>query len=202
MPIARRACDASPGKRILDITPTYHSAVSAANEAPAHVTTGSKTPHTMTQGAPRITGDAVTGGKAAEARHRAQVMADPLDPGQPKGDQAVVLRRRVSGLTDLVSHMDRLNAGAHRRRGVRAEELSPMRHPSNCYAGGRHRGAGVDGTPRVGLEAGKWRAHLGGRTRTSTVVPPSALPSSRYVLPWERTFSPSDLPPARSSFSH
>ena len=41
---------------------------------------------------------------------RAEIIPNPLDPGQPKGDLAIVLRRRVSGLADLVAHVDLLDA--------------------------------------------------------------------------------------------
>lgn len=40
----------------------------------------------------------------------AHIIPDPLAPGQPKGDLAVVLRRRVTGLAGLVAHVERIDA--------------------------------------------------------------------------------------------
>ncbi len=37
---------------------------------------------------------------------RAHIISDPLDPGPPKGDLAVVLRRRVAGLRELITHVE------------------------------------------------------------------------------------------------
>jgi mannitol/fructose-specific phosphotransferase system IIA component (Ntr-type) len=37
---------------------------------------------------------------------RAHIVPDLLDPGPPKGDVAVVLRRRVTGLAELVTHIE------------------------------------------------------------------------------------------------
>ena len=41
---------------------------------------------------------------------RAHIIKDPLEPGQPMGDLAVVLRRRVTGLADLVAHVELVDA--------------------------------------------------------------------------------------------
>jgi len=37
---------------------------------------------------------------------RAQIIPDPSKPGEPEGDLAVVLRRRITGLADLVAHTE------------------------------------------------------------------------------------------------
>lgn len=37
---------------------------------------------------------------------RGSVVANPLDPGPPQGDLALVLRRRIPGLSDLIAHVD------------------------------------------------------------------------------------------------
>jgi NhaP-type Na+/H+ or K+/H+ antiporter/mannitol/fructose-specific phosphotransferase system IIA component (Ntr-type) len=37
---------------------------------------------------------------------KAQIVADPINPGEPRGDMAVVLRSRVAGLADLVAHVE------------------------------------------------------------------------------------------------
>lgn len=43
---------------------------------------------------------------------RAQIVLDPLSPGPPQGDMAIVLRRRVTGLRGLVSHVELIDAAA------------------------------------------------------------------------------------------
>ena len=43
---------------------------------------------------------------------RAHIVVDPLAPGPPKGDLAVVLRRRITGLADLVASVELVDAAA------------------------------------------------------------------------------------------
>lgn len=49
---------------------------------------------------------------------RAHVVADPLAPGQPKGSLAIVLRRRVGGLAELVAHVEIIDAPEPSFEGV------------------------------------------------------------------------------------